>query len=394
MLGLFTDDVRRNPFALYAELRERSPLLHEPRADLWILFDYDSVKRALQDHEVFSSVVTTVTGRTPDWLLFSDPPRHTKLRGIIMRAFTPRSIANLEPHVRELSRGLLGPLVGRGEMDVVAEYSSQLPTMVIAEMIGIPVEDRARLLGWGDIIQKLSHTISEGEEAERARAENAAMRDEMRGYLSTILEERRREPRDDLLTRLVEAEVDGERLDEKEILGFFQLLLAAGTETTTDLIDNALLCFLEYPDQLARLRRQPELLGSAIEEVLRFRSPAQSMYRSTKRAVELNGRVIPAGKFVLPMIGSANRDPRHFEEPERFDIGREPNPHLAFGHGIHFCLGAALSRMEARVALTDLLEMLGDFRLASDAPWEPRQALHIHGPKRLPLRFEPKVLRS
>ncbi|MFY1828781.1 cytochrome P450 [Myxococcus fulvus] len=393
MLDLFTDDTRRSPFALYARLRERSPLLHEPRADLWFLFDYDSVKRALQDHAVFSSVVTRPGGRTPDWLLFKDPPQHTKLRGIIMQAFTPRSIANLEPHVRELSRGLLAPLVGRGEMEVVAEYSSQLPTMVIAEMIGIPVEDRARLLGWRDIMLNLSHTISEGEEAERARAQYVAMRDEMRAYLPVILEERRRAPKDDLLTRLVEAEVDGERLDEREFIAFFELLLVAGTESTMDLIDNALLCFLEYPDQLARLRGQPELLGSAIEEVLRFRSPVQSMYRSTKQAVELNGRMIPAGKFVLPMIGSANRDPRHFEEPERFDIGREPNPHLAFGHGIHFCLGAALSRMEARVALTDLLETLGDFRLASDAPWEPREAFHVHGPKRLPLRFAPGARR-
>ncbi|MCP3163421.1 cytochrome P450 [Myxococcus qinghaiensis] len=389
MMELFTDDVRRNPFPLYAKLRAASPLLHEPQADLWILFDYDSVRRALHDHEAFSSIVATETGTTPDWLLFSDPPRHTKLRNIIMRAFTPRSIANLEPHVQTLSRELLDVTVERGEMDLVTDYSSLLPAMVIAKMIGIPPEDRARFLRWGDVIMKLSYTIADGEESKRAMEENSAARNEMRTYLADILDERRRVPRDDLLTRLVEAEVDGERLDGKEILGFFQLLLAAGTETTTNLINNALLCFMEYPDQLARLRAEPALLASAIEEVLRFRSPAQSMFRSTKRDVELHGQVIPAGKFVLPMIGSANRDPKHFHEPERFDIGRDPNPHIAFGHGIHFCLGAALSRMEARVALTDLLERLRNFRLASDEPWQPRQALHVHGPTHLPLRFEP-----
>ncbi|MFY2556171.1 cytochrome P450 [Corallococcus terminator] len=389
MLELFTDEVRRNPFPLYAKLRAASPLLHEPEADLWILFDYDSVKRALHDHDAFSSIVTTETGTTPDWLLFSDPPRHTKLRGIIMRAFTPHSIANLEPHVQALSRELLDVTVERGEMDLVTDYSSLLPAMVIAKMIGIPAEDRVRFLRWGDIIMKLSYTIADGAESKRAMEENFAARNEMRTYLAGILDERRRAPRDDLLTRLVEAEVDGERLDAKELLGFFQLLLAAGTETTTNLINNALLCFMEYPDQLARLQREPGLLPSAIEEVLRFRSPVQSMFRSTKHEVELHGRVIPEGKFVLPMMGSANRDPRQFHEPERFDIGRDPNPHIAFGHGIHFCLGAALSRMEAKVALTDLLERLRNFRLASDEPWQPRQALHVHGPMHLPLRFEP-----
>ena len=389
MLELFTDDARRDPFPLYARLRATSPLLHEPQADMWVLLDYDSVKRALHDHESFSSIVATPTVRTPDWLLFSDPPRHTKLRNIILRAFTPRSIASLEPRVRQLSGELLAPAVGRGALDVVTEYASLLPTMVIAEMIGIPVEDRERFLRWGDVIMKLSHTLRGGEASARAMEENVAVRQEMRAYLEAILEARRRAPEDDLLTRLLEAEVDGERLDLEELLGFFQLLLAAGTETTTHLIDNALLCLLEHPDQRARLEADLALLPSAIEEVLRFRSPAQAMFRSTRRDVELHGQVIPAGRLVLTLIGSANRDARHFHEPERFDITRAPNPHLAFGHGIHFCLGAALSRLEARVALTDLLTKLRNFRLASDTPWRPREGLHVHGPTHLPLRFEP-----
>jgi cytochrome P450 len=306
-----------------------------------------------------------------------------------MRAFTPRSIANLEPRIRELSRELLAPALERGQMDLALEYSNLLPTMVIAEMIGIPVADRARFLRWGETIMNLSYAIAGGEEAAKAMQENAVVKEEMRAYLKEVIPERRKAPKDDLLTRLVEAEVDGERLTEEEILGFFQLLLSAGTETTTNLINNAILCLIENPDQLARLRAEPHLLPSAIEEVLRYRSPGQIIFRSTKRDIELHGQVIPAGKLVLVMIGSANRDPMKFRDPDRFDIARDPNPHVAFGHGIHFCLGAALSRLEAKVALEDLLERMKGFELASPEPWEPRKGLHIHGPLRLPIRFEP-----
>ncbi len=182
--------------------------------------------------------------------------------------------------------------------------------------------------------------------------------------------------------------MDGERLTEKDILGFFQLLLVAGTETTTNLINNALLCLVENPDQLARLRAEPALLPFAVEEVLRYRTPVQWVLRATRRDVQAQGQTIPAGQLVLPIIGSANRDSRQFRDASKFDIARDPNQHIAFGHGIHFCLGAALSRLEARIALSDLLARSKRFTLASDEPWEPRQALHVLGPARLPIRFE------
>ena len=211
----------------------------------------------------------------------------------------------------------------------------------------------------------------------------------MRACLPDLIAQRRAAHQDDLLTRLVEAEVDGERLTPEEILGFVQLLLVGGQETTANLINNAVLCFLEHPDQLARLRAAPDLLPSAIEEVLRYRSPLQWMPRATRRDVEMHGQVIPAGKLVLPMIGSANRDPKQFRDAGRFDITRDPNPHIAFGHGIHACLGAPLARLEARIALADFLERVQGFELASDEPWEPRKALDVHGPSRLPIRFTP-----
>jgi cytochrome P450 len=207
----------------------------------------------------------------------------------------------------------------------------------------------------------------------------------MTTYLAGRIAHCRAHPADDLHTRLVAAEIDGQRLSQQEILSFFQLLIVGGQETTTNLINNAILSFLDHPDHLALLRQRPDLLGSAIEEVLRFRSPLQWMMRTPTRDVEMHGVTIPAGKLVLPMIGSANRDPAHFPEPNRFNITRAPNPHLAFGNGIHFCMGAPLARMESSIALTDLIARLDHFEYAGDGPWTPRRGLHVHGPSSLPL---------
>ena len=388
---IFSDDVRRDPYHWYAQVREASPVLRDPRSGMWMLFDYDSVKRAMNDHEAFSSVVHPPTGRAPEWLVFLDPPRHSNLRAIVMRTFTPRAISGLEPRIRELSRALLDEHIGRGEMDLVDDYAGPLPVMVIAELIGIPLEDRPRFMRWSEAIVNLSYAIAGGAAAAQAVREHAPARAEMLAYVTELAARRRVEPKDDLLTRLVEAEVDGERLSIEDILGFFQLLLSAATETTTNFIDNAVLSFIEHPDQLARLRYNPDLLPWALEEALRYRSPGQAMFRETTHDVEMHGQVIPAGSFVLVMVGSANRDPKRFVNADVFDIGRDPNPHIAFGHGIHFCIGAALARLEARVALTDLFSRMDAITLASDEPWEPRKALHVHGPAHLPIRFTQRV---
>jgi len=390
-MDLFTDKLRREPFGMYEQMRKHSPVLRVPPPfDALLIFDYEGVKRALTEPELFSNAVPAPA----NWFIFSDPPRHTKLRALISRAFTPRVIANLEHRIRSLSRQLLDPLLERGEMDLAREYAVPLPMKVIALMIGIPDEDWARFRAWSDSILKLSYARSGGPEAKTALPEFLAVTGEMSTYLTHMITSRRTEPKDDLLTRLVEAEVDGERLSHEEILGFFQLLVVGGQETTANLINNAILCFLENPVELSRLRAAPELLPSAIEEVLRYRSPLQWLMRTPTRDVELHGQVIPARKLVLLMIGSANHDAKVFADPERFDISRDPNPHLAFGYGIHFCLGAALSRMEARIALTDLLSGLGKFGLASSEPWEPRKALHVHGPTRLPIHFEGRKTRA
>src|SRR5437763_4505506 len=383
--------MRRNPYPAYDQMRQGLPVFQLAQFDLWMIFDFEGVKRALVDHGVFSSDLSHVPGHgnPGEWFIFFDPPRHTKLRALISKAFTPRVVANLEPRIRELSRQLLDQTIERGEMDLAADFAVPLPMRVIAEMLGVPATDWPRYKRWSDVILKIANTFTKDEEAARTIQEYRGVTAEMRDWLPDFIAQRQAAHQDDLLTRLVEAEVDGEQLTPAEVLGFVQLLLVGGQETTANLINNAVLCLMEHPDQLARLRAAPELLPSAIEEVLRYRSPLQWMPRATRRDVELHGRVIPAGKLVLPLIGSANRDPRQFADAGRFDVTRDPNPHLAFGHGIHACLGAPLARLEARIALADFLERVKGFEPASAEPWEPRKALGVHGPSRLPIRFTP-----
>jgi len=274
-----------------------------------VIFDYDGVKRALNESSEFSSNLWATANRpTPAWMILFDPPQHTKLRGLVMRAFTPRMIAALEPPIRELSSRLLDPIAEPEAFDFAAQFSIPLPLMVIAEMIGIPASDWPQFRHWSDIILRLRFASFDSGESQRASTDYFAMVAEMKAYLPELIAQRRPQPREDLLTRLVEAEVDGERLSEDEILAFVQLLLVAVNETTTNLLNNAVLCFLEHPDQLARLRTAPELLPSAIEEVLRYRSPLPSMYRATRREVEMHGQLIPAGKLVPG--GDRLRQPR------------------------------------------------------------------------------------
>ena len=387
MLDRIAASFRRNPYPLYAVARRASPALRTPRRGPWVLFDYESAKRALTDHAAFSSDVSKAGFGTLGWFIFSDPPRHTKLRGLVSRAFTSRSVAALEPRIGALAHQLLDEVVARGEIELVSEFSVPLPLMVIAEMLGVPSWEWPRFRRWSDAIMGLIHALRPGPRARAAGAAYHAAHAEMQRFLALEIAARRIEPRDDLLTRLVEAEVDGDRLTDAEVLAFFELLLLAGHETTTNLIDNAVLALLEHPEQLERLRADPALLPSAIEEVLRYRSPVQAVFRATRETVEMHRRRIPPNQLVLVMIGAANRDPRQFADPHRFDIGRDPNPHIAFGHGIHFCIGAPLARLEARVALPALLARLPELRRATRTPWEPRPAFHVHGPNRLALRF-------
>jgi cytochrome P450 len=387
-MDMFSDLARRDPYPFYTKLRAHGPVCRDPRSGLWLILGHDDVKRALGDHEAFSSVVSPPGTLTAAWLIFADPPRHSRLRALIARAFTSRTVAALEARIGELGRLLLDRATDGGEIELVSEFAMPLPLMVISEMLGAPAEDYARLRRWSDALVALSHTVSgdvrAGAAVEAVRAANI----EMGEHVGRLVAERRAAPKEDLLSRLAQRDENDEGLTEEEILGFFQLLMLAGHETTTNLISNAVLTLLEHPDQLALLRAAPELLISSIEEVLRFRSPVQAVFRMTRRAVNIGGETVPAEAMVLLLLGAANRDPRRFDSSECFDIARQPNPHVAFGHGPHFCIGAPLARLEGRIALRLLLERWTRFERASDDPWEPREAFHVHGPASLPIRFE------
>jgi cytochrome P450 len=292
-------------------------------------------------------------------------------------------VAALEPRIRRLSRELLSAARERDTLDFVESFALPLPMQVIAELLGAPLADYRLFREWSDVMMGLIATLDGGARAERAAHDYAHTTEQMRGYLAELLAARRTAPAGDLISSLAAAEVDGARLSDTEILGFFQLLLLAGHETTTNLLGNAVLCFIEHAPSLERLRADPAFLPAFVEEVLRYRSPVQVAFRVARRDVRSGDHTIEQGSVVLAMIGSANRDPAHFSRPDRFDLDRQPNPHLAFGHGIHFCVGAPLARLEARVALTECLAHAQRFELAS--AWQPRRALHVHGPAALPL---------
>ena len=385
-MDIFSDDIRRNPYPMYAQIRALSPVFKiPPPFDAWGIFDFDNVKRILSDPQTFSSRVPA----PKNWFIFFDPPRHTQLRAIISKAFTPRVIGGLEQFIRNLSRSLLDEALKDGnQFDLATQYAIPLPMKVISHMIGIPTSDWAQFRSWSDTILGISRTRGDrSAESQRLIDDFRAVTIVMNDYLTEMIAQRKTQPTDDLLTKLIEAEVDGQHLTQEEILGFFQLLVVGGQETTTNLINNAMICLLDNPTQLALLRSNMKLLESAIEEALRYRAPVQWLMRTPTREIEMNGQTLRPGELLMPVIGAANRDPKHFERPEEFDITRHPNNHISFGYGAHFCLGAALARMETRIALSDLLSRLSHFDYASGTPWPPRQALHVHGPTHLPLRF-------
>jgi cytochrome P450 len=385
-----------HPYGFYSTMRRDQPVAHDKQNWLWAVYRYDDVKRVLTDHTTFSSEFQRIAPpqdpgdeqpRFRSSLISSDPPRHRQLRDLISRAFTPRAVANLEPRIVEITHDLLDKVVDSGRMDLVGDLSYPLPVIVIAEMLGIPTEDRAQFKRWSDSLVDVSDDSRNGD-GKALLERRRRLQDEMDAYFRPLIEERRFRPRGDLISGLVQAEIDGQRLSEEDTLTFCTLLLIAGNITTTNLIANAMHCFLEHPDQFACLRAEPNLLPSAIEEVLRYESPVQVLLRVTARGAEVGGQTIPAGERVFAWIGSANRDEAVFPHPERFDIARNPNPHLAFGHAIHFCVGAPLARLEARVALSILLERMRNIERA-DGAVETTRGGFLHGITRLPLRFTP-----
>ncbi|WP_454698743.1 cytochrome P450 [Arthrobacter humicola] len=384
----FAADYSRSfdPFPQYRAMRESSPVFQDEQSGSWHVFRYDDVQRVLSEHATFSSRMggddPSETGQLfAASLITTDPPRHRQLRSLVTQAFTPKAVDALAPRISALTDELLDGIAPAGAADLIAGLAYPLPVIVIAELMGIPPGDRDRFKQWSDVI--VSQTRSGAEDADH-HATNV----EMTGYFLDLIEQRWRQPGNDLISNLLSAEIDGQKLSVPELLGFCSLLLVAGNETTTNLIGNAVLSFTEVPGTIERLLAEPQLLPQAIEEVLRYRSPVQSMYRVAAADTALGDVQIPAGAPLVAWIGSANRDERHFTEPDEFDIDRGPSRHLAFGQGIHFCLGAPLARLEARIALEATLSRLPGLTVAAGSRLERMDSTIVYGLKELPVTWE------
>jgi hypothetical protein len=312
-------------------------------------------------------------------MMLLDPPRHGQLRALVNRAFTPRRVAALEPRIRALARDLVDDFVEDGSGDLVEQFSGPLPATVIAELMGVPAEDGLMFRDKSTAI--VTQDAKGGGDLDFTPAIELTM------YMGAAYEERRTRPRDDLMSALLEAEIDGEKLSQEELLGFALLLLVAGNETTTNLISNAVALLDQFPDQRKQLVADPSLLPAAIEEFLRFESPVQGLSRTLRKDAEIHGSTIPENAHILLLYASANRDERRIDDPERFDISRDAKAHLAFGFGTHFCLGASLARLEARIALEELLARLPDFRVDLAASKRLGGGV-VRGWATLPLEFE------
>jgi cytochrome P450 len=368
-------------FAWFEEKRANTPVFQDEQMPfpLWQVFRYEDVLTVISDYHRFSSQAFAFNGGfLADTLIAKDPPDHRKLRNLINQAFTPRAVARLSDRITQISQELLDAGREKGEMDVVSDIAFPLPAKVIAEMLGVPGED------W-NIFQRWARM--ENGPSRSAQQERRTMQVEMADYFSRLLAERRRSPREDLISALSVAEVDGERLSEHELVSFCTLLLAAGQETTKNLIANALVCFTDHPETMQRLIREPDLMPKAIEEVLRYLPPVWFLFRKTTTEVELAGQAIPANQMVLAWTASANRDAAQFPNSDTFNIEREPNRHLAFGHGIHFCVGAPLARLEAKIVLPMILEQLKNIQRVRDVSVMVHTGI-IFVIRSLPITFE------
>jgi cytochrome P450 len=318
-------------------------------------------------------------------MLRVDPPDHTRLRGLVSKAFTPRTVEALRPRIERLVQDLLDAAGGAGGMDVIRDLAYPLPAIVIMEMLGIPAEDRDRFKAWTDDQFAFLGGRFPGdplEPARRAGESTLAMNDYLRGLIA----ERRRAPRADLISAMVAAEEQGDRLDEHELMATTALLLGAGHETTTHLIGNGLLALLRHEPELRRLQGEPALMPPAVEELLRYDGPVQFVNRIPAEAMDIGGVTIPAGDTIMLVIAAANRDPGQFPEPDRLELSRQPNDHLGFGFDRHFCLGAHLARVETQIALSALLTRFPDLALAAETfDWQPNPL--IRGLRSLPVRF-------
>jgi cytochrome P450 len=374
-----TPEKLENPYPYYARLRENAPVWFSNEGGYWLISRYEDVNAILRDIH-YSKKMTNAKGvdkliaRFLDPRLFGmmqtrqhsmlqqDPPDHTRLRGLVNKAFTPKMVEELRPHIESISASLIDAVADKGKMDLIADYAFPLPVTVISEMLGIPTADR-------DKIKHLARPITEAFDIEASkegllRAKDAS--EAFINYLKPLVAERRKNPKGDLISQLIAAEEEGNRLTEQELFANLVLILLAGHETTVNLIGNGMVALMRHPDQLKKLQENPSLIGSAIDEVLRYDSSVQLARRVVMEDVEIHGQTMRKGDMCTLMIGSANHDPAQFPDPEKFDITRTDNKYLSFGAGIHHCLGSSLAHAEGEIAITQLLTRLPNIKLVTD----------------------------
>ncbi|MFF5212057.1 cytochrome P450 [Streptosporangium sp. NPDC000396] len=393
---VFDPEYNRDPYAVYAALREKGPVHpidFPPGMDAFLILGHEHGRPALSDPRLskdldqgppaFHQFASMDNPALAHNMLNSDPPDHTRLRRLVVKAFTPRRTESLRPRIQEITDGLIDAMAARGHADLLDDFAFPLPIIVICELLGVPAEDRDDFREWSGTL--VNPNLDE--EGTRRRGEvNAAVR----AYFTRVIAERRAEPRDDLISALVAARDEDELLSEQEMIATLTLLLIAGHETTVNLIGNGMLALLTNPGQLRLLKDRPELLPSAIEEFLRYDGPVQrATLRFATEDMEIAGVHIPKRSVIHVVLGSAGHDPEVFDDPETLDITRTDNRHVAFGHGIHFCLGAPLARLEAQIAFGTLLRRLPDITLAcapDELSWQQSGSL-IRGLTALPVRF-------
>jgi len=378
-LNLLAPAVLADPYPTLRRLRTEAPVHWDEPQRVWTIARYEDALFALREARIFSSAIHGGHGTaldTSSWFVFHDPPEHTRLRGLVTAAFTPLVVERLRPRVQAIVDGLLDSIAEAGGGDLIADFAFPLPAMVIADLLGVPTVDIDRFKHWSADLAALGSTVrlaaDRAERVRRAQASAAALND----YFHVIVQQRRATPDDDLVSRLARAQPEGRPLDETELVQTCTFLLFTGHETTTNLIGNGTLALLKHPEALQALRAEAVSIGSAVEELLRFDSPVQIRVRLLREDVELGGQRLRAGQRVWILLGAANRDPERFPQPDRLWLARPDNRHLAFGYGIHFCVGAALARLEGALAIGTLVGRFPHLRLATDTPrWRPNTTM-------------------
>lgn len=382
-----------NPHPFYHRLRAEDPVHRSTLLpDTWVLTRYADVGMVLRDsrfdrHDA-ESFFRERFGEGPlinvftKWMLFRDPPDHTRLRTLVNKAFTPRAIEGLRPRIQDLVNYLLDAVEDRGRMDIMADLAYPLPVLVICELLGVPAKDRDLFKEWSGDVARTLDPIQTPEMVEKGHAVVESMVNYFRGLIATL----RQHPQDNILSAMIAAEEQGDRLTEDELLANCILLFSAGHETTVNLIGNGLLALFRHPEQKQLLQEQPALIQSAVEEFLRYDGPVQLTGRSVNKDLEIGGKRIHQGERVITILAAANRDPMQFPDPDRLDISRKDNHHVAFGHGIHFCLGASLARTEGQLAIGTFLRRMPHASWTQETPqWRP--AFTLRGLEALPVKF-------